>query len=71
MLPNELTVTEAQGLSAYTRCHLYNLINSGRLKARRAKLRGSPPLILIERASLEAYMREQERPVNGETALKS
>jgi hypothetical protein len=71
VLPNELTVTEAQGLSAYTRCHLYNLINARKIKARRAKLRGSPPLILIERASLEAYMLQQERPVNGETTNNS
>ena len=68
MFPDELTVTEAQGLSAYTRCHLYNLINTKRIKAKRAKLRGSPPLILIDRSSLEKYMHEQGRPVNGEAA---
>lgn len=69
VLPNEITVTEAQKMSAYARCHIYNLINTGKLKARHAKLRGSPPLILIERTSLEAYMREQERPINGEATI--
>ena len=68
MLPNELTVAEAIKFSAYTRCHLYNLISSDRLKSRRAKMRAGPIIILIDRESLETYMREQGRTVNGETA---
>jgi hypothetical protein len=68
MLPLELTVTEAVHFSSYTRVHLYNLINAGRLKSRRAKMRAAPIIILIDRASLEDYMREQGRAVNGSTA---
>ena len=66
MLPNELTVTEAVRFSSYTRVHLYNLINAGRLKSRKAKMRAAPIIILIDRASLEAYMQEQGRAINGQ-----
>lgn len=69
VLPAELTVTEAISFSSYTRVHLYNLINAGRLKSRRAKMRAAPVIILIDRASLEAYMQEQGRAVNGEKAI--
>lgn len=69
MLPAELTVTEAIHFSSYTRVHLYNLINAGRIKSRRAKMRAAPIIILIERASLELYMQEQGRAVNGEKAI--
>lgn len=68
MLPSELTVTEAVLFSSYTRVHLYNLINAGRLKSRRAKMRAAPIIILIERASLEQYMQERGRAVDGEKA---
>lgn len=68
MLPSELTVTEAVLFSSYTRVHIYNLINAGRLKSRRAKMRAAPIIILIERASLEAYMQQQGRAVDGEKA---
>ena len=61
MLPNELTVTEAIRLSAYTRCHLYNLITAGKLRNRKAKMRTGPIVILIERASLEQYMQDKGR----------
>lgn len=59
--PVELTVTEAIVFSKYSRCQLYNLINAGRIKSRRAKMRASPVVILIERTSLETYMQEQGR----------
>lgn len=71
MQPSELTVTEAVRFSSYTRVHLYNLINAGRIKSRRAKMRASPVIILIERQSLEEYMREQGRQVDHETASQS
>jgi len=68
MLPVELTIAEAMRFSAYTRVHLYNLVTAGRLKSKRAKMRAGPIVILIERQSLEDYMREQGRAVNGQTA---
>lgn len=69
MLPAELTVTEAVSYSKFSRMHLYNLINAGRIKSRKAKMRAAPIIILIDRASLEAYMLERERPVNGEPTI--
>ena len=67
-MPAELTITEAMVFSGYTRCHLYNLVTSNRVRSRRAKPRAAPTLILIERASLEAYMQSKGRSVNGEQA---
>jgi len=58
-LPEELTVTEAMKFSGFSRVHLYNLMNADRIKHRRAKMRAAPVLLLIERASLEAYMQER------------
>jgi len=69
VFPNELTVAEAIRFSAYTRCHLYNLITAGKLKNRKGKMRAGPIIILIDRLSLEEYMREQGRPVNGEATI--
>jgi hypothetical protein len=68
MLPAELTVTESIKFSGYTRVHLYNLINAGRLKSRRAKMRAAPIIILIDRASLEAYMEQQGRSVDAKAS---
>lgn len=66
MFPSELTVAEAMRFSSYTRVHIYNLVTAGRLKSKRAKMRAGPVVILIDRSSLENYMREQGRPINGE-----
>jgi len=71
LLPSELTVAEAMRFSSYTRVHLYNLITAGKLRSKRAKMRAGPIVILIDRLSLEEYMREQGRPVNGEQANNS
>ena len=68
-MPAELTVTEAMVFSGYTRCHLYNLVTSSRIRARRVKPRAAPTLILIEKTSLEAYMQSKGRSVNGEQTI--
>ena len=68
MLPAELTISESMRFSAYTRVHLYNLVTAERIKSRRAKMRAGPVVILIDRQSLEEYMREQGRAVNGENS---
>ncbi len=69
-LPADLTVTEAVQLSGYTRVHVYHLINEGKLKTRRAALRAAGVIILIDRGSLEDYLRLRGR-VDGKAASKS
>ena len=68
-LPAELTVTEAISFSRFSRCQMYNLINAGRVKSRKAKMRAAPIIILIDRASLEEYMKERGRAISAETAI--
>lgn len=65
-MPVEVTVTEAMKLSDFSRVHLYNLINRNRIKARKINTRAAP-IILIDRESLEGYLKAKGRSVNGST----
>jgi hypothetical protein len=65
VLPSELTVTEAMRFSGYMRCHIYNLIHQDKVQSRRAKMRAGLIVLLVNRASLEEYMKKQGRAANG------
>ena len=62
----DLTVTEAIRFSGYSRQQLYNLINAGKVRAKR--IARAAPFFLIERVSLEEYMRSKGRMAHGKPA---